>query len=729
MIYIFYLMQNLIETFGDLIYNIRDLYKGGFRVKAIYVEKPDMAKKIADALHEGTAGNIGKKSNGYYEITYKGEQNIVTWGYGHMCELKQAFDYNPEYRKWSNMPLPFIPEYEIKYMDDKTQQIKVIYGLFKKADLIINATDADREGNLIFYYLYSKLKIDVPYIRVWNQAATDEGIREAFETPLEADKDERLTQAGRARSVADWVIGSNLTAAMTLGFSSGKQILSVGRVQTPTLKLFVDREKAIRNFSKNKYFVPVGTFTTEKGETYKGEPEKKYERKEDIPSFSGEGIITSIKRELQKKNTPHLYSLSSLQMAANSRYGITVEDTLSTAQSLYEKGFTTYPRTDSQYLNEDMVEKVNGVLRKLSLSFPEYKKLLEGRKPVKFTKYHFDDKKVTGHYAIIPTGNIPKNLNPTEEKIYDLVCRSLITMVYFQAELEKTTVTTAVGDTDFITHGSVIKKAEWLSVMGSPKEKFLPELCEGEKVTVQIEVCERESKPPAPYDDASIIKAMITCGKDIQNDELREILARTGMQGIGRESTRAAIIKTLLSRGYIERNKKQLRATDMGIALIDSIPIEDVKSPVLTAEWEKRLDMIASGEDTYDGFIKDIEESLKVWCSDITSAPRTYVISSLIKSGGSAGSCPKCRKPVVKKNWGWGCTGWQKDGGGCDFGISETIAKKKITDAQVKKLLSSGETGLIKGFTNKSGEKFDAKLKIGKDFKVVFEFESKEQKQ
>ncbi len=687
----------------------------------MFIEKPDMAKKVANALHEGTKSEMVKEK-GYIRIIYKGENAYVTWGFGHMCTLKQAKDYNADYAKWRNLPMPFIPQYEITYIEDKKEQMKVINSLFKKADLIMNGTDADREGNLIFYYIYTKLGCKVPFVRVWNQAATDEGIRDAFEHPLSADKDSWLTQAGRARSISDWVVGSNLTVAMTLGFSTGKQVLSIGRVQTPTLKLFVDREKAIRNFRKEKYYVPVGEFITVRGDKYTGEAEVRYKKETEVPKYPASGTITEVTKETQKRGVPHLYSLSALQMAANSRFGLTIQETLDIAQKLYEEGYTTYPRTDSQYLNEDMVDKVNDTLRKLSTAYPEYKSLLSGRKPVKATKYHFDDSKVTGHYAIIPTGNIPTNLGENEKKVYDLVCRSLITMTYGPAEVEKTKVVTTVGDTDFVTHGTTIVKPEWLTVMGVPKEKIVPEVNEKEPVTATFTTAERETKPPTPYDDASIVRAMITCGKEIKNDELRDILARTGMQGIGRESTRAAIIETLLKRGYIYRNKKQLRATDTGIALIDAIPIEDIQSPVLTAEWEKRLDKVANGEETFESFISDIENTVRVWCADINAADKNTGLKESLYATNSIGKCPKCGLPVVVKNWGWACTGWKKEGNGCDFGISNTICEKKLTETQVKKLLDTGYTAKIKGFKGKSGKTFEAKLKIGKDYRVVFDF-------
>ena len=691
----------------------------------IYAEKFSMAKIIAQALNE--KGSV-KNNKGYHTIIYKGEETFVTCGIGHLCGLKQAEDYNPDYKNWKNMPVPFIPEkFETKKEKKTLSQTKVVAELFKKSDFIINATDCDREGELIFYYLYTTLKCKVPYKRVNIQSTQKEAIKDAFndlKTPAEV---KNITDAGRARSIADWLVGGNATVAMTLGFSE-KDVLSIGRVQTPTLNILVKREKEIKAFKPELYWSLGATFTTDKKETYTAK--HKTERFKDASEVSAilskikgkQGKVTAVDVKEEKRNSPNLNSLASLQMICNSKFGYTLKQTLDIAQSLYEKGLITYPRTDSQYLTEDMEETVNDVLNALSKNNSEYNKLIVGR-PRKFDKKHyFDDSKVSSHYAIIPTKKAPSGLSKWEENVYDTVCRSLIIMLYGPATIELTTVTTTVEDEPFISKGSVIKDAQWMLVSSASKEEFLPSLSVNDTVTGTFEEQEKETKPPKRYTDKTLLMAMLNAGEQLEDEEMRKILAvKDKKGGIGTEATRANIVETLVKRGFVVREKKNIIPTEKGLKLIDAIPIEDIKSPVVTGEWELRLNKIANGTESFDKFIEDMKATTTKWCREITEASKSSgsKVSTKADSGNATVSlsCPLCGKPLRKVNWGWGCSGYKE---GCKFSVG-SIAGKKLTDAQVKQLIEKGKTNEIKGFTSKAGKKFSAKLKM-EEGKISFDF-------
>ncbi len=692
----------------------------------IYAEKFSMARIIAEALNE--KGKV-KNNKGYHTIIYKGEETFVTCGVGHLCGLKQAVDYNADYKNWKNLPMPFIPEkFETKKEKKTLDQTKIVADLFKKSDFIINATDCDREGELIFYYLYTTLKCKVPYKRVNIQSTQAKAIRDAFDdlkTPAEVMD---ITNAGRARSIADWLIGSNATVAMTLGFSE-KDVLSIGRVQTPTLNILVKREKEIKAFKPELYWSLTATFTTDKKETYTAK--HKTDRFKDateatavLSKINGKnGVVTSVNVKEEKRSSPNLHSLASLQMICNSKFGYTLQQTLDTAQSLYEKGLITYPRTDSQYLTEDMEGTINEVLDALSKNNSDYNKLIAG-KPRKFDKKHyFNDSKVSSHYAIIPTDKYASGLSKWEENVYDIICRSVIIMLYGPAVIELTTVTTTVEGEPFISKGSVIKDAQWMAVSSASKEEFLPSLSVDEKVSGEYKNVSKETKPPKRYTDKTLLIAMLNAGEELEDEEMRKILAAKDDEkgGIGTPATRASIVETLAKRGFVVREKKNIIPTEKGIRLIDAIPIEDIKSPVVTGEWELRLDKMAKGTEDFDKFIADIKDITTKWCREITEASKSSgsKVSTKADSGNTTVSlsCPLCGKPLRKMNWGWGCSGYKE---GCKFSIG-SIAGKKLTDTQVKQLIEKGKTSEIKGFTSKAGKKFSAKLKM-EEGKISFDF-------
>ena len=713
----------------------------------ILAEKPDVGNKIAAALDKiylsnGETVEFSKlKANekavksqqnrdGYLKINYKGHECYVTWGYGHLCTLKQAYDYDPSYKLWSKLPMPFVPQsYEIKLRtssnsswDSKVErQFNIVKGLFEKSDLIINATDFDREGEVIFAYIYELAKCNKPVKRACFTSQTKEGIIEGFTKNIKLGSEMLLTeQAGRMRSIADWVVGANLTAAMSLK-NPGAGVMSVGRVQTPTLAMLVNRELAIMNFVKAPYWAIEAEFTNQNGESFKAKHSKekiteKSEAEALFEKINGhKGIVSDVKKKKVKKEPPLLYSLSALQMDANSKFGYTLDQTLDIVQKLYDDGFTTYPRTNSQYLTEDMEPVVNRVLDSLS-RVPIYTDLIVGRERKFNKKHYFDNKKVESHFAIIPTGNIPKGLPLEQKRIFDLICRSVIKMLYGDATLEQTKVSIDVNGEEFKASGSIIAEPGWMVVGDASKTEILPDLTVGEELTGVYKLCDKMSEPPKRYTDKTILAAMLSAGKDLDDAELKKLMSDPKTGGIGTEATRAAIIQTLIDREYIVREKKVLRATQKGIDLIEKLPLDQLKSAELTAVWERRLGDIARGTENADLFKSDFEKTLREWVNIInTRVARTAQSYANMLDGVR---CPLCRSTIHTTDDGFICA---KHKDGCKFAIS-VICGKKISEQQLRKLLTDGSTALIKGFKKKDGTKFNAKLKL-ENGRMAFEYE------
>lgn len=718
----------------------------------IYAEKADMGKKIAAALDCITLPS-GKRiqfdelekyekqiseaqRQGYFSIRYNGEPCKVTWGSGHVCGLKQAADYNPEYRLWSKLPVPFIPQkYEIMALigkrnpaADKTRMQR-FRELFREADLIINATDFDREGEVIFGYLYEFLKCRKLFKRAHFTSQTKDGIREGFRNLKSAAEIKNMEMSGRARGIADFDIGSNLTAQCTLKFGKRGEVWSVGRVQTATLNFFVNREREIRNFKSEPFWTVQALFTTDAGEQYKGTHTTKRfstkpEAEEILKKICGR-TGTVVEKEIlhTKRAVPLLYSLSSLQMDANEQYGYTLDETLKTAQWLYDKEYTTYPRSKSQYLNDDMQSTVTQVLDALE-GVSMYEPLISGKSRV-YEKRFFDSSKVKSHFAIIPTGKIPTSLTDMQAKIYDLICLSVIRMLYREAKIDKTNIITEVAGEQFASSGSVIMDKGWMAVGDvSVKEEVMPNLSEGDIVRGEYSLGEGKTHPPKRYDDKSIVVAMKTAGKTLENTELKKILEDPEVEGIGTEATRANIIETLIARGYIERKGKQFYATERGEFLIDNLPVEELKSAEITAQWEKRLSNIADGKESYDSFIQDIEEATRTWSLRIKEETVSLKKEDTAASKPTTGLiCPLCKKgELVKHDWGWGCSEYNK-GSGCKCSFNNKVLGKTISDSAFSDLINKGETRKLSGFVSKrTGKKFDARL-ILRDNKIGFSFD------
>lgn len=710
----------------------------------IYAEKPDVGTKIAaalDAIHLNAGGSeirvsfeeLSRKEglikkqrhkDGYFRIRYSGDEAVVTWGYGHLCTLKQAYDMNPEWKSWSKLPLPFIPEeYGLKVIKGAESQFLKVKQLFQQAERIICATDNDREGDLIFDYVYQMSGAKAPFQRALFDSQTKDEFQKAFRSENLVGGTERLPviYAGRARSAGDFLVGSGLTAAMTLKYP-GSGVLSVGRVQTAVLHMIFVREEMIRNFKPEDYYVVQAQFTRGNGEQYIGTHTKKKfkDRKaaEEIYQhlLSGDrtGIVTERKDEKSKRGKPYLYNLSTLQVDANKKYGFTLDQTLEIAQALYEKGYTTYPRTDSMHLTEDMGGMVRHVLRSL-FQTSAYAKLEQEISISTKNRHYFDDRKVESHFAIIPTGKPVKGLSDSEWKIYDLIARVFICMVYPDAVLGKTRILTEVDGEPFLTTGTTVLEPGFFQVIGFPRETLIPTVKTGEEMTgTKFRMETKQTTPPNRYTDATLLNAMKTCGKEIEDEELRSLMAGENgsqMKGLGRPSSQASIVNTLSERGYIERKGKTIFPTKKGMQMIRCFPVEDLKSAAMTAQWEKRLDEIEKGKDTYDQFMCDLENNVRIWTKQVMDAVPSQEMAEATWSGYL---CPICHSRLKDVSWGYACSSTE-----CDFKVSKMIAKKKISETQMKKLLTSGATDYISGFHKANGDTFSARLVVDKEKQQV----------
>lgn len=712
----------------------------------IFAEKPDMGTKIAAAL-DGITLKTGKKvsfeqlssyekqikalraEQGYFLIRYQGQKTCVTWGYGHLCELKQAQDYCPEYKNWRKLPLPYIPDcYDLKLAPNAAAQYKIVKALFSKSNLIICATDNDREGDLIFDNIYRFMRCKVPFQRaLFNKQAKDEYLK-AFskEHLVDAEKRRPVIDAGRARSAGDFLVGAGPTVALTLNNPGIQGVLSVGRVQTATLNILVQRELEIQNFKPQNYWVLKGQFKLPTGETYFGVHESKriMDQKKaqmllrKLQQSLGDGVVRSCRQKTYQKGKPHLYSLDTLQIDANKMYGFSLDKTLKIAQSLYEKGYTTYPRTDAVYLTNDMGQEMNRVLAML-FQLPDYQRFQTSVAVNPNDRYYFDSSKVESHYAIVPTTSMPKNMTEEEQKVYHLIALVTICMVYPNAVLSRTEIETEVEGELFLTNGTSIVEKGYFNVVGTPRESLLPSVVEGTFVQGSFGLEAKKTEPPKRYTAATLLNAMLNCGKTLDDAELKALMANGPggkPRGLGRPSSRASIVETLEKRGYTMLKGKTIFPTDRGMTMIERFPVEDLKSAEMTAHWEKRLDDIEHGTDSYQSFMNDLEQSVRVWTEQIMKNKPFF------KSKASSNlTCPICHSPVMNMGWGFCCTKEQNPH--CNFSISRKILGKTISDKQFEQFFQKGETEVIKGFKGEDSSTFSAALVFNKELnKVQFRY-------
>ena len=576
-------------------------------------EKPSVARDIANVLGARNQHVGYLEGNGYQ----------VTWTFGHLCELKYPEDYYKEWKSWNLNQLPMLPRpFGIRLKNDSgvQKQFDVIEGLMKGADYIVNCGDAGQEGELIQRWVMQKVGIRCPVKRLWISSLTEEAIREGFQNLEDAARRDSLYQAGLCRAIGDWVLGMNATRLYTLKYGRreiGSPPLSVGRVQTPTLALIVKRQREIENFVPEPYWVLATMYRDTLFTAQKGKYRKEEEARQALRAIEGQMFtVTSVVTKRGRENPPKLYDLTSLQVDCNKKFGFSADITLNVVQSLYEKHVTTYPRVDTTYLSDDIYAKCPNILGGISSLYASLMEPLRGA-ALRKNKKVFDSTKVTDHHAIIPTGVMPRGLTDAESKVFDLVARRFISVFYPDCVFDTTTVEGESAKVPFKVQGKHIVEEGWRVVYKNDKktadddeqtkdeERLLPDFRKGESGPHQPRLTKKMTTPPKPYTEATLLRAMETAGKTVDNDELREAMKENG---IGRPSTRAAIIQTLFRRRYIKLERKSLYATATGCELIDIIHEELLKSAELTGLWEKKLRDIE--RQTYDAsaFVKEIKE-------------------------------------------------------------------------------------------------------------------------
>ena len=569
-------------------------------------EKPSVAKEIADIL------GARSRHDGYYE----GNGYQVTWTFGHLCTLKEPHDYTAMWQKWSLGSLPMIPpRFGIKLINDRgiEKQFATIERIMQSADMIVNCGDAGQEGELIQRWVMQKAQVKCPVKRLWVSSLTEEAIREGFATLKDQSEYQALYEAGLSRAIGDWLLGMNATRLYTLKYGKNKQVLSIGRVQTPTLALIVKRHLEIANFVPQPYWELKTVYRDTTFSVTEGRFDSEEKGREALEKITGEPFtVTDVTAKNGTESAPKLYDLTSLQVDCNKKFGLSAEQTLQTIQSLYEKKVTTYPRVDTTFLSDDIYPKCTNILKGLrdyqTLTMP----LMD--KPLIKSKKVFDNKKVTDHHAIIPTGVYPQGLTDLEKKVYNLVATHFIAVFYPDCKFRTTTVLGESAGVGFKTSGKVITEPGWRVVFAGEttdddkeKESILPEFTKGESGPHTPGLAEKWTQPPKNYTEATLLRAMETAGKLVEDEELRDAMKENG---IGRPSTRAAIIETLFKRNYIRREKKNIVATETGIELIGLIRNELLKSAELTGRWEKKLRDIEKRQYEAKTFIEELKEML-----------------------------------------------------------------------------------------------------------------------
>lgn len=613
-------------------------------------EKPSVARDIARVLGANHDMKGYMEGNGYQ----------VTWTYGHLCELKEPNDYTDNWKHWSLAALPMIPQrFGIKLINDDgiKRQFSVIKSLYDKADEIINCGDAGQEGELIQRWVMQKAGVGCPVRRLWISSMTDEAIREGFSNLKDESNYQPLYLAGLSRAIGDWLLGMNATRLYTLKYGQNHQVLSVGRVQTPTLALIVNRQKEIDSFKPEPYWVLSTVYRDTLFTATKGRFLSKSEGEEALKSIEGTPFtITSVVKKNGLEAPKQLYDLTSLQVDCNRKFGFSAEMTLNLIQSLYEKKITTYPRVDTQYLSDDIYPKcpaiMNGLYQTTRAGRSPYAALVRqlGGKPLKKSRRVFDTSKVTDHHAIIPTGVPPRGLSDAEEHVFDLIARRFISVFYPDCKFATTTVGGQAAEVQFRVTGKIILEQGWRAVYSGDAseqqgDKLLPEFVKGEQGPHTPTLTEKMTQPPKHYTEATLLRAMETAGKFVDDEELRAALKENG---IGRPSSRASIIETLFKRHYIRRERKNIVATQTGIELIDTIHEKLLTSCELTGIWEKKLRDIEHGKYSAAQFIAELKEQVTQIVADVISDNSNRHIVTVGPKNEKAGKAEPKRKPRKK---------------------------------------------------------------------------------
>ena len=630
-------------------------------------EKPSVGRDIARVLGATTSRDGYMEGNGY----------CVSWTFGHLCALLDPNEYNAQWKGWNMSSLPMVPErFGIKVTDDKgvVKQFNTIKDLIAKAEMVINCGDAGQEGELIQRWVYQKAGCKVPVKRLWISSLTEDAIREGFQKLKDQSEYQHLYEAGLMRAIGDWLLGMNATRAYTLRFAKGvgkdRQVLSIGRVQTPTLALIVKRQQEIEHFVPRTYWELKTLYRDTLFSAQLPVEEDEYA----ITSLEqGQNLVDSIKdlpleiTSIEKKKgmeyAPRLFDLTSLQVECNKRYGMTADDTLKVIQSLYEKHVTTYPRVDTTFLSDDIYPKVPATLNGIKDYFPQVTPLLplkadggKGATSLPKSKKVFDNSKVTDHHAIIPTGQRPENLTEQERKVFNMVALRFIAAFYPPCQVANTTVLACAGEISFKVTGREVLEQGWREVFAKEKtddeveeQKTLPAFRKGESGPHQPQLQEKTTTPPKYYTEATLLRAMETAGKTVDDEELRDAMKENG---IGRPSTRAAIIEKLFQRKYIIRDKKNIKATEVGINLIQTIISPLLKSAELTGRWEQKLRAIERGDYTAQQFLEELKQM-------------TTEVVHEVKADKSGMRCPVCGKGIIiRGKTRYGCSRWRE---GCTY--------------------------------------------------------------
>ncbi len=763
-------------------------------MKVILTEKPSVARDIAKCM------NINNKRDGYFE----GNGYQITWAFGHLVELKEPDEYNPAWKRWTLESLPIIPQqFGLKARGDAQaqKQLNTIKHLFKAADEIICATDAGREGELIFRYILSWAEcLQKPFKRLWISSLTDDAIRKGFAALQEGQAYDGLYRAAKCRSESDWIVGLNATRLYTLKFGGQGGLWTIGRVQTPVLALIVQKDSDISNFIAKDFWELHSLYRDTDFQYAGGRFDHKPDAEALLSQITGQDFrITSVKGKRELLNPPLLYDLTDLQKDMSIRYGLTADQTLSCTQQLYEKKHVTYPRTDSRYLTNDMKSAMKPLLTTLRANFGPQIEALNLDK-LALSARIFNDAKVSDHHAIIPTSTLPGSLPSHEAKVYEAIVQRFIAVFYPPCVKQ---ITTVLGETanavKFKTTGTIIESPGWQVLYKNEASnqtdktlKILPNFVEGETGPQQPSINQGKTTPPKPYNEASLLSIMESAGKTCDDEQLKEALKE---KGLGTPATRASIIEVLIKRNYIQRQKKTLISTESGRHLISIIADDRLKSAAMTGEWEAKLKKIEHNDYDPDQFmaeiiqftqkIKDesdrqlfdpsrlgdcplcghpvIEGRKGYGCSDwkagcqfvlwkqMYGVPVTMDMArQLLQNGRTLHSyaiklndevfnaqltlnkqgettyikaesgprpsvkeaiadCPLCNGKIIETPKAYSCSEWRN---GCKMAIWKTVAHKKITIPMAKKLLSKGETGLLKGFKSGKGAEFEANLKL-----------------
>ncbi len=685
-------------------------------MKVCIAEKPSVAREIANIL------GANARKDGYFE----GNGYQVTWTFGHFCTLKEPHEYTQEWKKWSLFVLPMIPpRFGIKVIDNDgvKKQFSVIETLISRAAEVINCGDAGQEGELIQRWVLQKAQCKVPVKRLWISSLTEDSIREGFNNLKEEQVFDKLYEAGLSRAIGDWLLGMNATRLYTVKYGQNRSVLSIGRVQTPTLALIVNRQLEIENFKPEPYWelktvYRETTFSATKGRFLVKEEGEKF--LEEIKQADFEVTDVSVKKG--EEAPPRLFDLTALQVECNKKYAFSAEDTLKTIQSLYEKKLVTYPRVDTTFLSDDIYPKIPAILRGIS-GYEELVKPLLAAAKIPKSKKVFDNSKVTDHHAIIPTGVRANAIAGNEQKVYDLITRRFISAFYPNCKIATTTVLGEVNKIEFKVTGKQILEPGWRVVFEKQAENqdekeedaddnILPAFEKGESGPHIPALNEKWTQPPKYYTEATLLRAMETAGKLVDDDELRDALKENG---IGRPSTRAAIIETLFKRNYIRKERKNLYATQTGVELIGTIKEELLKSAELTGIWEKKLRQIERSEYDPRQFIDELKQMLieivanvkNDWGTTITiqegvkeeekstkklakekksaekkTTPKPKKEKKTEPKNSEPLSCPLCKVgKILKGKTAYGCSEWKQ---GCVFRLTFDEVGDNLVDNELK---------------------------------------------